>query len=113
MRRTFKFLFPLSLVGSLVACDGGEGSPAAIQNRLTLESFGDCSSLEQYIEDEAVRDMKLQIDCYSQGKRIDSYQVGDVTLLISKRKKIQTTNDTVVLRAMERKLQRQARLGAL
>ncbi len=67
MRRTFKFLFPLSLVGSLVACDGGEGSPAAIQNRLTLESFGDCSSLEQYIEDEAVRDMKLQLDCYKDG----------------------------------------------
>ena len=67
MRRTFKFLFPLSLVGSLVACDGGEGSPAAIQNRLTLESFGDCGSLEQYIEDEAVRDMKTQLDCYKDG----------------------------------------------
>lgn len=46
-----------------------------------------------------VATLKLQIDCYSQGKRIDSYQVGDVTLLISKRRKIQTTNDTVVLRA--------------
>ncbi len=67
MRRTFKLLFPLSLVGSLVACDGGDGTPAAIQNRLTLETFADCSSLEQYIEDEAVRDMKQQLDCQKDG----------------------------------------------
>lgn len=48
-----------------------------------------------------VATLKLQIDCYSQGKRIDSYQVGDVTLLVSKRKKTQTTNDAVVLRAFD------------
>ena len=65
-RRTL--LFPLALMGSLFGCGGsGLGEPAGIQNRLTLESFGSCDALEQYIEDEAVLDMKTQLDSVKSG----------------------------------------------
>lgn len=69
-RRTF--LFSLTLAGSLFAggsgCGGsGLGEPEGIQNRLTLESFGSCEALEQYVEDQAVLDMKLQLDSIKSG----------------------------------------------
>lgn len=62
MRRTFGSFLPLMVLG-LSACGESLGDPAAIQSRLTLEGFATCDALEQYIEDEAVRDMKASIDC--------------------------------------------------
>lgn len=68
-RRTLlHFALPVSLAGSLLGCGGsGLGEPAGIQNRLTLENFGSCDALEQYIEDQAVLDMKLQLDSIKSG----------------------------------------------
>lgn len=65
MRR--KYLLPLGLTGMLMACSNDPVQPAAIQDRLTLEAFASCDALESYIEDEAVRDMQLQLDCIKDG----------------------------------------------
>jgi hypothetical protein len=46
---------------------GGPGEPAAIVERLTLDSFKSCDELETYIEDQAVRDMQLQLECQKDG----------------------------------------------
>lgn len=64
------FAYPLALASCLLGCGPSssyDGDPAAIQNRLTLEGFSSCEALEQYIEDEAVRDMNLQLDCQKDG----------------------------------------------
>ncbi len=65
MRRSY--LLPLGFAGLLTACADNPGQPAAIQERLTLETFQSCDALESYIEDEAVRDMQLQLDCLKDG----------------------------------------------
>ena len=65
MRRSY--LLPLSFAGLVAACADNPGQPAAIQERLTLETFQSCDALESYIEDEAVRDMQLQLDCLRDG----------------------------------------------
>ncbi len=65
MRRSS--LLPLGLIGILTACSDTPIQPAAIQDRLTLETFASCDALESYIEDEAVRDMQLQLDCIKDG----------------------------------------------
>ena len=62
------YALPLALVGVLGGgCGDNLGEPAAIQQRLTLESFANCDDLEKYIEDQAVRDMQLQLDCLKDG----------------------------------------------
>lgn len=65
MRRTY--LLGLSFTGALFACGDRGGELAAIQERLVLENFASCDALESYIEDQAVRDMQLQIDCMKDG----------------------------------------------
>jgi hypothetical protein len=58
----------LALAGAMTVnagCEPGGGQtdqPEGIQNRLVLESFRSCGELESYIEETALRDMRLQLD---------------------------------------------------
>lgn len=61
------YALPLALASALGGCSGSQGEPAAIQQRLSLETFSNCGDLENYIEDQAVRDMQLQLDCLKDG----------------------------------------------
>lgn len=49
------------------ACKGPEQQPQAIEQAVTLNGFGDCASLEQYIKDTAVRQMRMQLDSEKPG----------------------------------------------
>jgi len=50
--------------GSLFGCsDNRPSEPAAIQQRLSLDGFASCDELESYVEDQAISDMRLQLDC--------------------------------------------------
>ena len=78
MKRLTLSVYSLALAGALLHCGGGGlGEPAAIQDRLTLESFGSCEALEQYIEDQAVLDMKVQIDGAKDGGWFSGREVFD------------------------------------
>ena len=57
-----KLARPLALTLFSLGCAQQTDEPAAIQSNLTLTPFGNCSDLEKYIEDTAVRDMRLQLD---------------------------------------------------
>src|SRR5262249_17405574 len=52
--------------GALIGC-GDHGEPEGIQQRVILQPFASCEELENYIEDTAVRDMKLSIDAAKDG----------------------------------------------
>ena len=68
MKRRSTFLFPLAVMGSLLGCgDNGLGEPAAIQASISLENFASCEALEQYIEDQAVQDMKMTLEGQKEG----------------------------------------------
>ena len=82
MRNTYSYTYPgtrrrlrSALVLTALAagaglgggCSGGPGEPAAIVDRLTLDTFKSCDELENYIEDQAVRDMQQQLDCQKDG----------------------------------------------
>lgn len=57
-------LFLAAVAGACEANGPGTTTPEvqAIQERLTLMPFDDCSGLEQYIEDAATKDMQMQLD---------------------------------------------------
>ena len=57
-----KLARPLALTLFSLGCAQQTDEPAAIQSNLTLTPFGNCADLEKYIEDTAVRDMRLQLD---------------------------------------------------
>jgi uncharacterized secreted protein with C-terminal beta-propeller domain len=50
-----------------MGCGNGVTTNKAIQDRVALESFESCSSLEQYIEDTAVLDMRATLEQYKNG----------------------------------------------
>ena len=68
-------LFPLVLFGAVAACgDTSMPDPAGIQAELQLSNFGSCSDLEQYIEDQAVFEMRTQLDSQKRsGTSIDIF----------------------------------------
>ena len=68
-------LFPLVLLSAVVACgESGLPDPAGIQAELTLANFGSCSDLEQYIEDQAVFEMRTRLDSMKRsGNSIDIF----------------------------------------
>ncbi|MFO0653876.1 MAG: beta-propeller domain-containing protein [Polyangia bacterium] len=56
-------LFPVFLFGVVTACgDSGLPEPAGIQAELQLSNFGSCADLEQYVEDQAVFEMRTQLE---------------------------------------------------
>ncbi len=58
---------PLVLGGAETGCGKNQEDPPAIQQHLALQSFTSCEALENYIEDQAVRDMQEQLDCIKDG----------------------------------------------
>lgn len=68
-------LFPLVLLGAVAACGDSElPDPAGIQAELQLSNFGSCSDLEQYIEDQAVFEMRTRLDSMKRsGNSIDIF----------------------------------------
>src|SRR4051794_12081280 len=48
-------------------CSNGIPPNQAIQDRVALQAFDGCGQLEQYIEDNAVLDMRAQLEQYKQG----------------------------------------------
>ncbi len=66
MRKQAKWVGALALALGAAACGGDSGSGAGrnepVQSRARLESFGSCSSLESYLEDAAVRDMRASME---------------------------------------------------
>jgi len=68
-------LVPLFLFGVVTACgDSGLQDPAGIQAELQLSNFGSCEDLEQYIEDQAVFEMKTRLDASKRsGSGIDLF----------------------------------------
>lgn len=68
-------LFPLVLFGAFTACgDSDLPEPAGIQAELQLANFGSCSDLEQYIEDQAIFEMRTQLDSQKRsGNSIDIF----------------------------------------
>ena len=58
----------------LVACGDSLPEPAGIQAELQLSNFGSCEELEQHIEDQAVFEMKTQLDSSKRsGNSIDLF----------------------------------------
>ena len=66
-KNSLAFVLPTLSLAALAACSEPAGEPAAIQSRVTLQSFPSCDALEGYIEDTAVRDMNLQLDQILEG----------------------------------------------
>ena len=68
-------LFPLVLLGAVAACGDSElPDPAGIQAELQLSNFGSCTDLEQYIEDQAVFEMRTRLDSMKRsGNSIDIF----------------------------------------
>jgi hypothetical protein len=82
-----------------------EGHPSTEQTTVEA-SIGNDQRVARWLRQNHLTDgdtatLNLQLDCFSQGRRVESYQAADVTVLLAKHKKKQTTNDTVVLRAFD------------
>src|SRR6185295_17019175 len=72
------------LLGAVVVAGCSNGIPPnqGIQDRVALEAFDGCGQLEQYIEDNAVLDMRAQLEIEKQGwyywglRELDAYGAG-------------------------------------
>ena len=82
-----------------------EGVPSVEQARIE-ESIGSDRRVVQWLQrngmiDNGVATLKLQVDLFSQGKRVESVQVAETSLLVDRVKRKSRTNDEVTLRAFE------------
>lgn len=82
-----------------------EGIPSVEQARIE-ECIGSDRRVIQWLQrngmiDNGVATLKLQVDLFSQGKRVESVQVAETSLLVDRVRRKSRTSDEVTLRAFE------------
>lgn len=83
-----------------------EGSPSVDQSAIEAVIGRDRRSVRWFRRNRLVHNgvatLNLQIDCYSQGRRVESFTVTDVSILVdSAKRKQQPTGDEAVQRALD------------
>lgn len=66
----------LLAAGMLAGCGNGLPKNEAVQQRVALTAFDDCASLEQYLEDRAVLDMRAQMTAAAENEGGYDFNIG-------------------------------------
>lgn len=53
--------------GLAAGCTGGGNDPPAIDNRITLQNFGNCSDLQRWMQESAVKEMRADFEAMKRG----------------------------------------------